>query len=142
MDFAGEMAAVAASNSCSITAQRGTLVKLRGGYWSNKARKGPRLVAELCPQSQQTEVYLILLVLWKNGSGFGACTPINPKICRSIRGWPLGPQEKKRSTKRSRSLLLVPSSAFVSIRDIRSARFSTAPHISLTKSGGMQGHGG
>jgi len=89
-----------------------------------------------------TKVYLILLVLWKNGSGFGACTPINPKLCRSVRGWPSGPQEKKRSTKRSRSHSLVPTSAFVSIRDIRSARFSTAPDISPTKSGRTQGKGG
>ena len=84
------------------------------------------------------KVYLILLVLWKNGSGFGACTPINTKLCRSVRGWPSGPQEKKRSTKRSRSHSLVPTSAFVSIRDIRSTRFSTAPDLSPTKSGGTQ----
>jgi len=89
----------------------------------------------------RTKVYLILLVLWKNGSGFGACEPINPKLCRSIRGWPSGPQEKNRSTKRSRSLSLVPSSAFVSIRDIRSARDPTAPDLSQTKEGGMQGYG-
>jgi len=37
---------------------------------------------------------------------------------------------------------MVPSSAFVSIRDIRVARDSTAPDLSLTKSEGMQGHGG
>jgi len=84
------------------------------------------------------KVYLILLVLWKNGSRFGACKSINPKLCRSVRGWPAGPQEKKRSTKRSRSHSLVPTSAFVSIRDIRSARFSTAPDSSPTKSGGTQ----
>jgi len=84
------------------------------------------------------KVYLIILVLWKNGSGFDACTPINPTLCRSIRGWPSGPQEKKWSTKRSRPHSLVPNSAFVSIRDIRSARFSTAPDLSPTKSGGTQ----
>jgi len=38
--------------------------------------------------------------------------------------------------------MLVPSCAFVSIGNIRSARFSTAPDLSLTKSGDMQGHGG
>jgi len=42
-----------------------------------------------------TKVYLILLVLWQNGFGFGACTSIDPKLYRSIRGWPSGPQKKK-----------------------------------------------
>jgi len=50
-----------------------------------------------------TKVYLIVLGLWKNGSGFGACTPINPKLCRHIRGWPSAPEERTRSTKRSKS---------------------------------------
>ena len=77
----------------------------------------------------RTKVYLILLVLWKNGSGFGACTSIDPKLRRRIRGWPSGPQKKKRSAKRSTSHPLMPTSAFVSIRGIRSARFSTAPDL-------------
>jgi len=75
------------------------------------------------------QVYLMFLVLWKNGSGFGACTSIDPKLLRRIRGWPSGPQKKKRSTKRSKSHPLIPTSAFVSIRGIRSARFSTAPDL-------------
>jgi len=79
-----------------------------------------------------TKIYLFLLVLRKNGSVFGACTPINPKLCRNIRGWPSGPEEKTRSTKRRRSHFLVPTSAFVSIRDIRSARFSTSPALLLS----------
>jgi len=70
------------------------------------------------------KVYLILLVLWKKGSGFGACTSIDPKLRRRIRGWSSGPQKKKRSAKRSISHPLMPTSAFVSIRGIRSARFS------------------
>ena len=41
------------------------------------------------------KVYLIILVVWENGSGFGACAPLDPKLCRSIRGWPSGPQKKK-----------------------------------------------
>jgi len=79
----------------------------------------------------QPEVYLILLVLWKNGSGCVACTSIDPKLGRCIRGWPSDPQKKKRSTKRSTPHPLVPTSAFVSIRDIRSVRFSTAPDLSF-----------
>ena len=75
------------------------------------------------------KVNLILLVLWKNGSGFGACTSIDPKLRRRIRGWPSGPQKKKRSAKRSTSHPLMPTSAFVSISGIRSARFSTAPDL-------------
>jgi len=77
----------------------------------------------------RTKVHLILLVLWKNGSGFDACTSIDPKLRRRIRGWPSGPQKKKRSAKRSTSHPLMPTSAFVSIRGIRSARFSTAPDL-------------
>jgi len=87
-------------------------------------------------------IFATILVLWKNGSGFGACTSIDPKLYKSISGWPSGPQEKKRSTKRRTSHPLVPTSAFVPIRDIPSARFSTAPDVSTTKSGEMRGQGG
>jgi len=62
----------------------------RTGYGPSCQKTGQHL-----GRHQRAKVYLILLVLWKSGSGFGACTPINPKLCRSIRGWPSGPQEKK-----------------------------------------------
>ena len=57
-------------------------------------------------------------------------------------GGPRVLRRKKRSKKRSTSHPLVPTFAFVSIRDIRSARISTAPDLSLTKSGELQGQGG
>jgi len=36
--------------------------------------------------SEEPRVCLILRVTWKNGAAFGALTPIDPKLCRRIRG--------------------------------------------------------
>ena len=103
---------------------------LRGGGGSGAAEVS-MIVQQAwgCALDGGPKVYLIVLVLWKNGSGFSACTSIDPKLRRRIRGWPSGLQKKKRSAKRSTSHPLMPTSAFVSIRGIRSARFSTAPDL-------------
>jgi len=74
--------------------------------------------------SEEPRVRLFSIITWKNGAVFGALTPIDPKLCRRIRGWSSGPWKRMRLTKRSRSLSLVASSALVLIRDVRSARFS------------------
>ena len=87
----------------------------------------PRSLLSSPVQERKRKEWRKTAVLWNNGFGFGACTSIDPKRCRSIRGWPSGPRKKIWSTKRSKSHPLVPTSAFVSIMDIRSARFSTAP---------------